>query len=219
MLFPNLVTYHVCDGRCLPPFDAQAYQYILAGSGIFVRAETSFFSATVPVAACSVRGLALLQPKFRLKVARIPEKLLTATLTDARRARRPDGGWPDSELNEALYQFLHHGNSVQLRRPFQRVTSVTVMAAGNTHPAVLCELHSHGNLSAFWSRIDDADEQGARVYAVIGRLDTVPEICVRVGVYGYRQPLPVTAVFTGAGGFTDLYHGENESCPSIPLLT
>jgi hypothetical protein len=86
-------------------------------------------------------------------------------------------------------------------------------------PAVLCELHSHGNMRAFWSRTDDADEQGARVYAVIGRLDTAPEIRIRVGVYGYWHPLPVTAVFTGAGGFTDLYHEENDPCLSIPPST
>jgi len=51
MKFPNLVTHHVYDGCSLPPFGAQAYQYILAGGGIFVRAETPFFSALVPVVA------------------------------------------------------------------------------------------------------------------------------------------------------------------------
>jgi PRTRC genetic system protein A len=214
MIFPNLVTYHVYDGCSLPPFETQSYQYILAGDGVFVRAETPFFSAIVPVVACSVRGLAPLQPKFGLKVARIPEKLLRAALTDARGARRPGGG-----LNEALYQFLHHGNRVQLRRPVQRATVVTVLAAGNSDANILCELHSHGNMRAFWSRTDDADEQGARIYAVIGRLETAPDIRVRVGVYGYRQPLPVTAVFTGGANFTDLYYEENEACPSIPPST
>ncbi len=214
MLFPNLVTHHVYDGRFLPPFDTQAYQYILAGNGIFVRAETPFFSAIVPVAACSVRGLGPLLPKFRLKVARIPAKLLGAALTDARGARRPDG-----DLNERLYRFLHHGHRVQLHRPVQQATGVTVMAAGNDDPNTLCELHSHGNMHAFWSMTDDADEQGARLYAVIGRLDAASEIRIRVGVYGHWHPVPVTAVFTGGAGFTDLYHEENESCPSIPLST
>jgi PRTRC genetic system protein A len=219
MLFPNLVTYHVYDGCRLPPFDAQAYQYILAGDGIFVRVETPFFATLMPIIACSVRGLAPLQFGFRRKVARIPEKLLRAALTDARRARRPDGGRPDNGLNEALYQFLHYGNKVQLRRPSQHATGVSVMAAGNSDANTLCELHSHGNMNAFWSRTDDADEQGARVYAVIGRLGTAPEIHVRVGVYGYWHPLPVTAVFTGVGGFTDLYHEENDPCPSTPPST
>jgi PRTRC genetic system protein A len=212
MLFPNLVTYHVYNGCLLPPFDAQAYQYILAGNGVSVRAETPFFSAIVPVVACSVRGLAPLQPEFRLKVARIPEKLLRAALSDARGARRLDGG-----LNEVLYQFLRRGHVVQLRRPVQRATGVAIVAAGDDDADILCELHSHGNMRAFWSRTDDADEQGARLYAVIGRLDTAPEIRIRVGVYGYWHPVPVTAVFTGGAGFTDLYHEENESCPTTAL--
>lgn len=90
MIFPNLVTYHVHDGCLLPPFDAQAYQYILAGNGVFVRTETPYFAALMPSTACYVRGLVPLQPKFRLKVSRIPEKLLRAALTDARRSRRPE---------------------------------------------------------------------------------------------------------------------------------
>lgn len=51
MIFPHLVTHHVYDGCRLPPYDAQAYQYILAGNGVFVRAETRFFSAFLPVVA------------------------------------------------------------------------------------------------------------------------------------------------------------------------
>ena len=199
MIFPNLVTYHVYDGCFLPPFDAQAYQYILAGNGVSVRAETRFFSALLPVVACDVRGLAALQFEFRLKVPRIPEKLLRAALSDAHCAKRPDGG-----LNEALYWFHHQSHIVRLRRPPQRVTGASVVAAGDSDPTVLCELHSHGNMSAFWSQTDDADEQGARIYAVIGRLDERPEIRLRLGVYGYWFPLPLHLLFDGPGGFVEI---------------
>jgi PRTRC genetic system protein A len=186
MLFANLVTHHMHSGRQLPSLDAQAYLYVLAGDGILVRAETPLFTALVLIAACSVRGLAPPQSMSRQKVPRIPEKLLRAALRDARGARRPDG-----DLNELLYQFLHRGHGVQLRRPPQRATGVNVMAAGDSDPAILCQLHSHGNISALWSRTDDADEQSARVCAVIGRLDTAPEIRVRASVYDYWHPLPV----------------------------
>lgn len=41
-----------------------------------------------------------------------------------------------------------------------------------------------------------------------------------MGVYGgYWHPLPVTAVFTGNGGFTDLTKKENDPCPSSPSTT
>ncbi|HRQ42142.1 MAG TPA: Mov34/MPN/PAD-1 family protein [Chloroflexota bacterium] len=202
-MFANLVTYHVHKQNPLPPSDALAYQYILAGNGLFIRAETHFFEAILPIAPCTVRGLAPLRHHFRLKVPRIPDRLLDTVLANARRARRPDGG-----LNEVLYQFHHHGQTVQVKKPAQQATPTSVLATGMDDPAIICDLHSHGPMRAFFSQTDDADEQSARIFAVIGKLDTEPEIRLRVGVYGYWQPLPVTAVFTGTGSFKDLYLKE-----------
>jgi PRTRC genetic system protein A len=203
-MFDNLVTYHIHHCNSLPPNDALAYQYILAGNGVFIRAETHFFAALLPVASCTVRGLEPLHQHFRLKVPRIPARLLETILADARHARQPDGS-----LNEVLYQFHHHGRTVEVKKPPQHATGASVMAAGSSEPAMLCDLHSHGNMRAFWSGTDDADEQSAHVFAVIGRLDTQPAIRLRDGLYGYWRPLPVAAVFTGSGPFIDLYRRSN----------
>ena len=208
-MFDNLVTYHIHKCDPLAANNALAYQYILAGNGLFIRAETHFFEAILPIAPCPVRGLAPLRHHFRLKVSRIPARLLDTVLTDARCARRPDGG-----LNEVLYQFHHHGQTVQVKKPPQQVTTTSVLATGMDDPAILCDLHSHGPMRAFFSQTDDADEQSARIFAVIGKLDTEPEIRLRVGVYGYWQPLPVTAVFTSVGSFKDLY--LKETSPAAP---
>ena len=210
-MFDNLVTYHVHQSDPLPANNALAYQYLLAGNGLFIRAETHFFEAVLPIASSPVRGLTPLRHHFRLKVPRIPARLLDTILADARRARRPDGGRPDNGLNEVLYQFHHHGQMVQVKKPPQRTTGVSVIAASGNDSAILCDLHSHGNMHAFFSRTDDADEQATKAYVVIGKLDTEPEIRLRVGVYGYWQSLPVTAVFTGTGSFKDLYLKENKS--------
>jgi len=137
MLFPNLATHHVYGGCRLPPYDAQAYQYILAGNGVFVRTETSFFEAVLPIASCTVRGLPSLQFRFRLKVSRIPGRLLTTALAVARRARRLDG-----ELNEVLYHFHHQGQTVQLKRPRQHATRTNIIAPGHSDQAILCQPHS-----------------------------------------------------------------------------
>jgi PRTRC genetic system protein A len=196
LMFKNIVTYRVHREDPLPPNDAVAYQYILAGNGLFIRTETSFFDALLPIAPCTVRGLAPLGQQFRLKVPRVPVRLLDTILADARRARRPSKDQADGGLNEALYQFHHYGRTVQVKKPPQRATGLSVMAAGSSDPTVFCDLHSHGNMAAFWSRTDDEDEQSARLFAVIGKLDTEPEIRLRVGLYGYWRPLPVTAVFT-----------------------
>ena len=211
-MFDNLVTYHIHHCNSLPPNDALAYQYILAGNGVFIRAETHFFEGLLPIAPCTVRGLEPLRQHFRLKVPRIPVRLLDTILADARRARQPDGS-----LNEVLYQFHHHGRTVEVKKPPQHATGASVMAAGSSEPAVLCDLHSHGNMRAFWSGTDDADEQSARVFAVIGRLDTQPEIRLRVGLYGYWRPLPLSAVFAGNCNLKDLYLKENNHDPQSLL--
>lgn len=207
----NLVTYHIHQRDPLPANDALAYQYVLAGNGVFVRAETRFFTALLPVTACTVRGLPPLRHQFQLLVPRIPARLLDAVLADARRARRPDHGRPDNGLNEVLYQFHHHGRVVQVKKPAQQATPTSVATSVTTAVAdatsIICDVHSHGNMRAFFSQTDNADEQGARLYAVIGRLDSEPEMRLRVGVYGYWQPLPLTAVFTNNGPFDTLRAG------------
>lgn len=205
-MLTNLVTYHVHQCDPLPPYDALAYQYLLAGNGVFIRTETTFFNACICVQPCVVRGLNKIEPQFHLKAAKIPANLLYTILTDARQARRPDGG-----LNEAFYQFHHQGQVVQVKKPHQAATSAAVSAPGSTSADIICDLHTHGNMPAFWSATDNKDEQGCQVYAVVGKLDSEPEIRMRLGVYGTWLPLPVTAVFTACGPFRDLYKKQGES--------
>jgi PRTRC genetic system protein A len=197
-MYPNLVTYHIHRQEPLPPSDALAYQYILAGNGLFVRAEMRFFAARLPIAACVVRGLPLLAADFRLKIPRLSGSLLNSILADAGRVRRPDGG-----LNEVFYRLHYRDGRAQVRRPRQAATASSVVTAGDGDPSILCELHSHGNMAAYFSATDNADEQGARLYGVMGRLDSEPELQLRVGVYGYWLPLPVTAVFRSSGPFSE----------------
>jgi len=156
-MFDNLVTYHVYKCNPLPANNALAYQYILAGNGVFVRAETRFFTALLPVTTCTVRGLPPLRSQFRLLVPRMPAHLLDTVLADARRARRPD-----TVLNEVLYQFHHHGRDVQVQKPLQQTTptSITTHVTTAAHDAagIICDLHSHGNMRAFFSQTDNVDE-------------------------------------------------------------
>ena len=119
-MFENLVTYHIHrdDAPLMCPGPTPVYRYILAGNGVQVRAETRFFTALLLIAPGVVRGLPPLRPQFRLKVPRLPAGLLQTILTDARGAPRPGGG-----LNEVLYQFHHHGRTVQLKKPPQQASA------------------------------------------------------------------------------------------------
>ena len=63
---------------------------------------------------------------------------------------------------------------------------------------VVAEFHSHGTSRAFFSATDDRDEQGFRIYGVVGRLDDpLPELSLRVGVYGHFAPLDWPQAFDG----------------------
>ncbi|MCC6607956.1 MAG: hypothetical protein IT327_32420 [Anaerolineae bacterium] len=94
-----------------------------------------------------------------------------------------------------MYQFHHHGRAVQVKKPAQQTTPTIVATSVTTAVAdaasIICDLRSHGNMRAFFSQTDNVDERGARLYAVIGRLDSKPEIWQRVGVYGYWLALPL----------------------------
>jgi PRTRC genetic system protein A len=206
-MLDNLVTYHIHQQGPLPAQDALGYQYLLAGNGVYIRTENRFFQTQFPIAPCVVRGLAALETQFHLKVPRLPGVLLGHILADARQARHPGGA-----LNEALYRFHHWGQQVRVEKPAQRGGVARVSAAGSSVAEIIGELHTHGQMDAFFSQIDDADEQGCQFYAVAGRLDArpAPQIRLRLGVYGYWLPLPVTAVFTDSGPFQDLYDKEKE---------
>lgn len=156
----------------------------------------------MPLMRYPVRGLLPVQPAYRLLISRLPESLLAAAYQSALTARKKNGG-----LREALYTFHVQEKQVYLMRPRQVATPGSVTSAGLDDPTTLLELHSHGNMPAFWSSTDDRDEQGIRLYGVMGRLDTQPELKLRVGVCGHWKPLFVNQLFTESAGFRDANRG------------
>ena len=77
---------------------------------------------------------------------------------------------------------------------------------------MVAEFHSHGGSRAFFSATDDRDEQGFRIYGVVGRLDALrPELRLRVGVYGHFAPVDWSQVFGGPEPGIRLMYEEPES--------
>ena len=75
--------------------------------------------------------------------------------------------------------------------------------------------HDHTQTRAFFSGTDDRDEQGFRIYGVVGRLDTLrPELSLRVGVYGHHAPVRWSQVFDGPSPGVRLLAEEPESLRS-----
>lgn len=161
------------------------FDYILASNGLFIEARGKLLSARIPVAPAEVRGLAPVAPEVILRYGRIPQRLfdlaVSVMLADPGRERYLAITWEDG----------YH-----VRFPTQDGTGVAVQYSAVAN--VLLDLHSHGGMQAFFSRQDNEDEQGLRLYAVIGRMNEIPEVKMRCGVYGYFHPIAWGDLFEGS---------------------
>ncbi|MGD9892997.1 MAG: hypothetical protein AB7U18_17095 [Dehalococcoidia bacterium] len=188
-----LVDYLIARGGP-PPRRGLAYDYVLAGDGLYVVAENHVLEARAPVARAIVRGLPPLHARVALRAGRLPHVIWEQIVEIV-------GACPEREV---LLAVGTEPSGYRLVRPAQIAGRLRVVYR---RPAdVLLQIHSHGAHPACFSPTDDADEQGFGLYGVIGGpLSERPEVALRVGVYGYFLPVPFEAVFEGdRGRFTDV---------------
>ena len=142
--------------------------------------------ARVLVAPGAVRGLAPVAEKLALTHGPIPAYLLGWGLRWFREA----------PSTERFFAVRWDGDAYRVVVPEQNGTASSLTY--RPPAGVVAELHSHGRGRAFFSATDDRDEQGFRIYGVVGRLDTLrPELSLRVGVYGHFAPVRWSQVFGG----------------------
>ena len=206
-----LVEYLVArDG--VPFRKGLAFDYLLAGDGVYLVADNNALEVRVPITACQVRGLPSVYPSCNLKRGRIP-------------------GWIWDAIVWAAHVGYMSGHEVLLTVKVDpsvgyRLT-VPRQVAGPAHVVyrptsdAILEIHSHGPHAAAFSATDDGDEQGLRLYGVIGRLGTErPEVALRVGAYGHFLAVPWEMVFQGdrgmfrAAGFAPSL--EDRLCDALP---
>lgn len=185
----NIVGAVAATSPNLPPVAALGYEFVVAANGVFVRAESAHLRACVPVLGCfgsAILTLAKVEPYAELvNIPRVPISHLWSAVVNAR----------EKMPNEAAYQFIPVGGQ-KWKCVSPRQTATRYAVEFDDAPDALIDLHSHNSMGAFFSDQDNADEQGFRLYCVLGRLDTDhPEIVCRVGVYGHFMDVPMTAVF------------------------
>ena len=159
------------------------YDYVLGSGGLYVQSESAHLTARVPVASCTVRGLAPAAEKVELAHGPIPAALFEIGLR----------WFEDTPHTERFFAIRWDGRAYRLVVPEQEGTATRLKYRP---PAGVAEFHSHGRSRAFFSKTDDRDEQGFRIYGVAGRLDSDrPELSLRVGVYGHFAPVGWSQVF------------------------
>lgn len=212
MSVPPLVG-HLVAREGLPARRGLAYDYILAGDGLFLAADNDLLHVRVPVARCTVRGLPPVYPSCTLTRGRLPVRLWHEMVRLARGVAALG--------REVLFVVVHDPAAVDPAAAYR--FDVPDQVAGSARvtyrpPApgarVVLELHSHHVLPARFSRTDDADEQRLCLYGVIGRLDWPrPEVALRAGAYGHYLPLPWESVFDGAAAERDAVHDAHFGGP------
>ena len=159
------------------------YDFIFARTGVFIRARNPLLKAALCISPAEIRGLAPLDEEIELTHGKIHHALYDLAISTLM-------------VNRSLEQYLavtwegryHLTTPTQTREP----ASVRYERVGST----ILDIHSHGTMRAFFSAADDADEQGLCLYMVVGRLDTfLPEVEMRLGVYGYFAPVTESEIF------------------------
>lgn len=161
-----------------------AYDYILAGNGLFIEAHNRSLEARIPVNRCQVRGLAPLENKVILTYGSIPRRFFELALDIFL-----------ADISTEHYVAVTAQNGYEFYMPIQDKSAAGVHYEVGDN--ILLDIHSHGIMGAHFSGTDDKDELGMGLFAVIGRLDKVPVVRLRIGVYGYFEPLSWNQVFDG----------------------
>ena len=162
------------------------YDYVLGSGGLYVQSESAHLTARIIVASAQVRGLAPVTEKVELAHGPIPAHVFELGL-------RWFQASPDTER---FFAVGWDGQTYRLVVPPQEGTGSSLIY--RPPAGVIAEFHSHGRHRAFFSTTDDKDEQGFRIYGVVGRLDAMlPELTLRLGIYGHFAPLKWSQVFDG----------------------
>jgi PRTRC genetic system protein A len=177
----------------LPPPASALYEYLLAGNGVFLRAQRQGLSACIPVAPAEIRGLPSVEPYTSLHAPRIPQPIMETILLESITA------WGNTTgPKEALFHCTYEPEAQwTLTIPDQIRTYDSVRCADpftHSYNSCLVEIHSHHEMPPLFSSIDDMDETGFRLFGVIGNFGRRPQILFRVGIYGYFATIPARYV-------------------------
>ena len=190
------------DGR-LPAIPDCLYAYIMAGNGVFLHAKRENLEVLIPVSTATIAGLPPLEPFVNMP--HVPAVLLYHILQASK----------ENLPNEILFWFnFDHDQQVwNLDVPLQFCRPASVFPMDTADPLgtrALIDLHSHAAMDPFFSPTDNKDEQGFRIFAVIGKVNEEPLILVRVGVYGNHWNIPADMVFDLPEDIRDAYYGKGE---------
>jgi hypothetical protein len=192
----------------LGPLTGALFEYVVGSSFVYLRAERDVMLVLFPISECEIRGLKDPEPQFKFLLPPVPLRHLIAILNQSREAAR--------RKLEKLFYLCWDGSAWALEIPDQTQTEFSCepldSSEDSPHDRAIIEIHSHHEMEmeTFFSDEDDSDEQGFRLYAVLGHVLSNPEIRLRLGCHGYYWYIPAGWVFDMPADLKDLHDSTAE---------
>jgi hypothetical protein len=204
----SLIGYHFIHQDSLPQHCGSIRDYLIAGNGIFVRAERPDFSAIIPVQSLLIPGLKSIAPRLTLRRPRISANLVSQMIEIARSPQ---------PFIETLFYLHWKQDEWTLTVPPQVQTHCSVQpilsnTPDNNYQTATIEVHSHPSNARTFSAEDTQIATGFRIFAILTDVDTAPQLIVRVGIDGMFWSIPAHWVF-------DVVSSDAESCNLFTPIT
>ena len=173
------VGYMISHPRGLIGVQGIGYDYVIGHDGLYVQARSENLTARTPCGnRTMVKGLCAVTPKMELAHGPINGKTIDHMVNWLCEDPRNEA-YSDLTFNEGAggYGFT---------TPLQVATGASVTY--HPSPRAVLQMHSHAAMPAFFSSMDNRDEQGFALYAVVGHANRPPEqrtFALRIGIYGH----------------------------------
>lgn len=186
----------------VPDHAEKPITYMMSEDGIMERRENAFGIFVTKTA--KVIGLAKIKESFTMKIKKMPIEILFRIISFFK--------WVNKEYDSEAAVLIYYDPTDEVYYmdcPVQKVTSAAVDMEKKPELEqkylMVAEFHSHNTMGAFFSTVDDKDEQETKIYGVIGCIGkTVPEIKLRAGSgKGKVEDLNIDDVFDVNASFPE----------------
>lgn len=199
---PKLYGYQIAGEDVRVP--GVNFDYVIGGNGLFLRAQRTGLSVCFPLEDFEVRGLPDITPTFEMEYETVPVERVQEMISMSRY-------WAERGVEDLFHFTLDESGAWEFHEPEQVRSGGSCRplhdGPDSTHERAFIEAHSHHRMRAYFSAIDDRDETGFRIYAVLGDIPSAPKIRVRVGVYSYFWEIPAHWVFELPVDLSDCFEG------------
>lgn len=169
--------------------------YVMQGDGVYEVRKNKIGEFIAKIAECEIPGLEnYFEEGYTLFVPKIPISLLWDAIAFFKEIYK-------KYSSEVFLQFFYDEDEEEyfIHCPQQEVTGASVNYVNDevmNSSTLVFEIHSHGNMGAFFSGTDDGDEKADRFYGVVGNInDFLPEIKMRVIIGNEKISIKICDLF------------------------